>query len=253
MHVLQELQLRSPLLYWFGLSNLALAMILILISLVRPIEFAGVNAWHKAIKFALSIGILSLTMDWFNAYLPQENGLRIGNWILVLSLTFEIIYITWQAARGQASHFNISTPLYSFLYGLMALGATLATLCVAYSGVLFFRGDFPALDPAYLWAIRLGILIFVIFSFEGFAMGATLSHHVGDAAGGKSIPFLNWSMKAGDLRVAHFVGMHALQVLPLLAKFVLRDTRFVVVAAILYLLLAAFILLQALQAKPALH
>lgn len=81
-------------------------------------------------------------------------------------------------------------------------------------------------------------------------MGARLSHTIGGPDGGKGLPLVNWSTKYGDPRIAHFIGMHALQVLPILAFYVLKNTKMVVLVSLLYAFLAVFTLIQALQGKP---
>ena len=58
------------------------------------------------------------------------------------------------------------------------------TLFTAVMGWFFFTDNFPDLSLSYLWGIRLGIILFVIFAFEGGAMGAQMSHTVGAADGG---------------------------------------------------------------------
>lgn len=188
-------------------------------------------------------------MAWFCAYLSNFN-VNYFNWAVIILLGFEIVYISIQAARGQLSHFNLSTSFYASMYSLMAFAASAVTVYTAYVAWLFFKDSFPNLPDYYLWSIRLGLIIFIIFSFEGFVMGSALKHTIGGADGGPGLPLLNWSTKYGDPRVAHFVGMHALQVLPLLAFFVFKNTKLTIAAGVLYLLLAVFTLLQALQGKP---
>jgi hypothetical protein len=83
-------------------------------------------------------------MAWYCAYLPDFN-IKMFNWTVVVLWSFEIIYIAAQAAKGQLSHYNHSTPLYSALYAMMALAATIVTVYTAYIGYLFFRNEFTGL------------------------------------------------------------------------------------------------------------
>lgn len=241
---------RNEVLFWFGLANLLAAVLLLGLSWWKPFEFTGTNAWHKPLKFAISTMLLSWALGWYTGYLPTGKDLIFFNWTIVVTLAFEVIYIAIQAGQGLASHYNESTSFYSAMFSLMALAASVATLAVAYLGLRFFTTPLPQLPDYYLWAIRLGIVVFVIFSFQGFLMGGQGAHTVGGPDGGEGLPFLNWSRTLGDLRVAHFVGMHAIQVLPLLAFYLLKDIKWTILVAGLYFLLACYVLVLALQAKP---
>jgi len=132
----------------------------------------------------------------------------------------------------------------------MALAATAVTLYTAYVGVLFLSRSFSDLPDYYVWSIRIGIVLFVIFSLEGFVMGSRLTHTIGGPDGGTGLPVVNWSRQYGDPRIAHFIGMHALQVLPILAWYLLRDFKLTLLAGGLYGGLAIFTLVQALNGKP---
>ncbi len=249
-YFLETLRARNETLFLFGAICLAIAIIFFILSRTTTVQVYGISAWVKPFKFALSTFLYAWAMAWYIGYLPSFNS-TIFNWTIIITLGFEIIYIAFQASKGELSHYNISTPLYSTLYSLMASAATIATLATAYIGIKFLSTEFPELPNYYVWAIRFGILIFVIFSFEGFVMGSRMTHTIGAADGiGKAIPFLNWSREFGDPRVAHFIGMHALQVLPILAFYLLKNTKATLILAILYFLLAVFTLFQALQGKP---
>jgi hypothetical protein len=246
---IQTLIVRNESLFWFGLICLLLSLVFISLTKFSNTKVLGINAWIKPFKFAFSTFLYAWAMAWFIGYLNHYQAAWF-NWVIIITLGFEIIYIALQASKGQLSHFNLSTPLYATLYSLMAAAASIATLATAYIGLLFFGNEIQVLPDHYLWSIRLGIFLFVIFSFEGFVMGAKLKHTIGGPDGGEGLPLLNWSKKFGDPRVAHFIGMHALQVIPFLSFYFFKSTLLTFVLAIVYGLLALFTLFQALQGRP---
>jgi hypothetical protein len=249
LYFIHELKLRNEALFYFGFICLLFAVFCLVMTRVSTVEYQQVNAWNKPFKFAFSTFTLVWAMGWYMAYLPDYNP-RFFNWSMIFLLGFEIVYITLMAAQGKASHFNVSTPTYAMLYSLMAFAASAAAAYVGYIGWLFFTRTIPDLPDYYVWSIRLGILIFVVFSFQGFLMGSRMNHSVGALNDNSNLFIVGWSRLVGDLRIAHFVGMHALQVLPLLSFYVVRGTKLTFVLAGVYALLATFTLVQALQGKP---
>ena len=239
----------EPLLY-FGLICLIGAAACLVISRFDQRKVRGANAWYKPFKFFLSTALFAWAMGWYNHYLGDTTGLTAFNWVVIVALGFEVVYITLQAARGQLSHFNVSSYFYGIMYTLMGLAATVVTLYTAYVGVCFFQIDLSHLPEHYVWSIRLGIILFVIFAFEGFAMGRAMSHTVGGPDGEAGLPILGWSYKYGDPRIAHFIGMHALQFLPLLSFYLLKDVTLTILVSVGYGLLAVLTMIQAFKGKP---
>jgi hypothetical protein len=244
-----QLKFRNEPLFYFGLLCLLFSIVFILLTKFTTTQVYGVNAWYKPFKFAFSTVLFAWAMGWYCHYLPNFN-LKLFNWTVILLLGFEIFYIALQASKGQLSHYNLSTPIYSFLYSMMALAATAVTLYTSYVGILFFKTDFPELPSYYVWAIRFGIIFFVVFALEGFAMGSRLNHSVGAINDNSNWLIVGWSKTVGDLRVAHFIGMHALQVLPILSYYLLKSNKWTIGLSILYGLLALATLVQAMQGKP---
>lgn len=79
------------------------------------------------------------------------------------------------------------------------------------------------------------------------------AHTIGGPDGGPGIPVTGWSTEHGDLRVAHFVGLHAMQALPLFAWLLRRSSlaeriraRLTVTAAASYAGLFVLLITQAL-------
>lgn len=246
---ISELKHRSEPLFYFGLICLVASLVFLALTKTSTVQVNNVNAWWKPFKFAMSTTLFVWAMAWYVGYLKDFN-VSLYAWTTIILLAFEIGYIAIQAGRGQLSHFNISSSFYSFMFSMMALAITVVTIYTAYICFLFFKQDFPDLPSYYVWAIRFGILLFVVFAFEGFLMGSRMSHTIGGPDGSPGIPILNWSVKYGDARVAHFVGMHALQVLPILSFYLLKNTKLTVVAIVVYSALAVFVLVWALNGKP---
>jgi hypothetical protein len=249
MEFFSSLESRDPVLFRLGLAHFILAAGFLLAGLFSQLQVQGVNAWWKPLKFALSIGIYAWSIGWYQSYLGPDPIRPWISWTIVVTMVFEMVYIGIQAGRGQMSHFNLSTPVYQFLYAGMAIAATIGTLAGGLLGLKLCMGHFPDLPEYYLWAVRLGILLFVVFGLEGFAMGSRLTHSIGEQGDKGFLAFLGWSKGYGDLRIAHFLGMHALQILPLLAWYLLRNTSLVFTAAAAYGGLAVFTLVRALQGR----
>lgn len=242
----------------------------------------GAPAWLKPAKFGISIALYTLTITWLLGFVQAERvrTKRLVNaigWITVGVFIVEMVPIVLQVIRGTTSHFNVSTPLDAFMFSMMGFGVTVLWLTNFVLAVLLIRQRFE--NPAFGWAIRLGLIIAMIGMAEGFLMtsptaqqmagwqaggAVTISgaHSVGVPDGGPGLPVVNWSTTGGDLRVGHFVGMHALQVLPFIGWFVTRRRKFansltkgqqaalVWTAGGFYLGLTLLLTWQALRAQP---
>lgn len=238
-------------LYWFGLICLAGALVCLVMTFVSTKQVIGINAWIKPLKFFLSSVLFAWTMGWLLIYLQEPTKVTVYSWVVVLVLAFELVYITWQASKGALSHFNISNAFNGMMFSLMGIAISIMTAWTGYIAFLFFQKSFPTLPDAYVWGIRLGLVLFVIFAFAGGIMAAKLSHNVGgEMIASKGLPLLNWSKQFGDLRVAHFFGMHALQILPLIGFYVSKTKSSIIIVAFVYFILVTASLVQALNGKP---
>lgn len=248
-----RLKSRNPLLYRFGWINFLMAIVCAVMVLFDAGNIVlGIVAWIKPMKFYLSIGIVCWTFSWLLVYVQKQKAVKVFSVVTVITMLIEMIIITWQAANGRLSHFNISTPFYSTLFSIMGVAITVFTLWSFYIAVLLFRQkEFPLwMSDGYKWGIRWGLLFFVIFAFEGGLMASLLHHTVGGPDGEDGLPLFNWSTFYGDLRVAHFFGLHALQLLPLIGYYFARTKLQVNLVSLVYFLFVTLLLWQALMGYP---
>jgi hypothetical protein len=220
----------------------------------------GLSPWIKPIKFEISVIVFLLTI----AVLLSAVG-RTGKWPrlrafiswgIAIAMIVENTLIAMQSLRGVRSHMNYATWFDGISFGIMGgfiafntvlLALLLGLYCIVRTG----------LPPALAWGIRLGLLVLLAGSIEGSMIVVHGSHTIGAPDGLAGLPFLNWSMAHGDLRVAHFFALHALQAFTLIGL-ALSNTRMraqlqtalVFLAATVYTAMVWLLFEQAMAGKP---
>jgi hypothetical protein len=230
---------------------------------------AGEPIWLKPFKFSVSLLVYALTWAWLLSL--QRRPRRLMWWAgtaTAVLLGVEMVIIVGQVVRGRASHFNAETAFDTALFTVMGVAITAVWVLGMVQGVILLRERIP--DRPLALAIRFGIVLGSVGIGLAFLMtGPTPdqltaldpdrlgAHSVGVPDGGPGLPITGWSTTGGDLRIPHFVGIHALQALPLLA-FVLRrskesadvQARLVVVGGVAYAGLTGLVTWQALRGQP---
>jgi hypothetical protein len=255
-------------------STILTAGALIMVALVIPTFAAlviddrtleGANIWDKPLKFQLSLMIylvtLALLVQLIAATTRDGVFARLLAVVAMVAAAGEAFYITLQAARGRASHFNFETETEMVLYQLMGLGAVLLVVCAFSIGVLIWRAPREGLSPG----LKLGSIV-------GLTLGGALTlaiaglmstgaidgpgHWVGgEHSDARGLAGFGWSTTGGDLRVPHFFATHLMQALPLLGLFAdkvaPRTAHTVVYIGIaLSLLVVAATFAQAISGQP---
>ncbi|HEY0581693.1 MAG TPA: hypothetical protein VGE94_05880, partial [Chloroflexota bacterium] len=256
-----------------GLLMAATVLATLIGLLVDPRVITGAPAWLKPTKFAISTSLYAFTFVWLLGFVQGHRRLvTIIASGTAAALSIEVALIIVQVVRGTTSHFNYTTLFDAALFSTMGVIIVGAWLLAAAAAILLLIQRLA--DPAFAWALRLGLLIALVGMAVAFFMPAPTpdqlaalqagvrptslgAHSVGPPDGGPGLPLVGWSTLAGDLRVAHFVGLHALQVLPLLGWLLARRTSLptrhrlglVWVAGLSYLGLVVILTWQALRGQ----
>ena len=248
-------------------------MILLAVSVVAmPFDrrcILGLNPWVKPMKFEISVIVYLLTvvlmlygLRWHRSETDGKGLPLLRQWLSIgfaLAMTVENTVIALQSGRGVRSHMNYTSALNGVLFSLMGLFIVVNTVLVAWLLVLWFAARVRTV-AAVTWGVRLGLVTLLLGSVEGFVMVQHGGHTVGAKDGLAGLYFLDWSRGYGDLRVAHFFALHALQVFPLsgllLASTRLRQSMQVIAIwlfAAAYLSGVGWLFSEALQGRPLLQ
>jgi hypothetical protein len=273
-HRLRSLFAASPALTVLGFIMAADLVFALCGLVVDRRVITGAPAWLKPAKFALSTMIAAWSFAFCIAstriWPRVMRGLDIG---LAAGLFIEIALIDMQAARGTSSHFNMTTPFDGAVFAVMGVSILCIWLGMLLLTIMLFRQ--PYASPAWGWSLRLGMVLALVGTGSGGLMAVPNSqqlaeahvrgrlpiagaHTVGAPDGGPGLPVTGWSADHGDLRAAHFLGMHGLQMLPLLAWWIARrrfaaddraERNLIFALAASYLALFGLILLQAFRGQ----
>lgn len=201
-----------------------------------PRVITGAPAWMKPAKFAISTALYAITLAWMLRHIDGHRRLvSLIGWGTAIVFALELALIVLQVVRGVRSHFNFTTPLDGAMFSAMGAAITFALGLNVLAAVLMIRQRFT--DPVLAASLRLGLVITAVGAGVAFLMtqptpdqmaallagGAPVeigAHSVGVLDGGAGLPIVGWSTSGGDLRVPHFVGLHGLQVLPVLGLLV---------------------------------
>jgi hypothetical protein len=267
---------RNPPLVALVLSMLVVAAVALLGLVVDPRVIIGAPAWMKPLKFAVSIAIYGTTLLWMLTFIPDRPRVVAAvSWGVFLGLGIEMVLIVMQVLRNTTSHFNQETPFDAAVF--TAMGAVIAGMWLLNAIVAFLLARRRFAEAPIVWGVRLGLVAGLLGMTVAFLMtqptpdqdaliAATGSssivgaHAVGVADGGPGLPVVGWSTDGGDLRVAHFVGLHGLQVVPLLGLALVRfgppwlpmrdRARLVGVTAAFWIALTLLLTWQALREQP---
>jgi hypothetical protein len=200
---------------------------------------------------------IALVAERLSTAVRESRILRITLAVMTIATAGEMAYISGQAGRGEHSHFSVQTPFTALMYTLMGIGAVALVLGIGVVGVLAWRDRAARLGPALRLGVGLGYGLSALLTLvvAGY-LGGHGSHFVGTPSpGAATLPGLGWSLEVGDLRPAHFLALHAMQVLPLLGLWLDRRGRpdagrRLWTAAAVYAVLTFAVFAQALMGLP---
>ena len=218
----------SPLLWRTALVFLAFFILLYAGTFIDGRLINGVSVWEKPAKFFLSLSLQLATLACGLALLPERErqapAIRIASVIIVIAAIGEMIYIAFRASRGEASHFNQATVVAAAFYMLMGIGAVTLAALTSFMGWRILKKAPPS---SLSFATGLGFLLAGLLAIvTGAYVSSQTGHWVGgDQTDATGLPFFHWSTTGGDLRVAHFFGLHVMQALPVLGLLFRDFTR----------------------------
>lgn len=203
----------SRILVCYAVIMALLLIITLIVSMYDLRVIRDVGVWVKPMKFMSATSLFALTTVWVvkvaQSHVDQTS---VFGWIVALLIStslFEVIYISYQASKASASHYNVDDPFHAFMFGLMAIAAVGLTGSQAWLGWEIWNEQKGERMSVEVIGVIVGlVLTFVLSTISGFMLGGN------QPPSGQGLPIVGWHLHK-DIRPAHFLGVHAQQLIPI--------------------------------------
>lgn len=193
-------------------------------ALVSGDDWLGPLSWRKPVVFGLSFGMLSLTAAWVLRLLPRRRWGWIPAGLLGGFSVIEVAAITLQKWRGEPSHFNTETDIDAIVFTVMAVSVLLVVVSLVILlgwAALQFRGN-----VGERIAVIVGLVSLIAAGYIGNDIISAGEAHLARTG---VIPYEVVFGADGSAKLSHFVGMHLIQFLAVVAVFAAERQRLALV------------------------
>lgn len=252
-----------------GRKTVAIALVMMMLTAFASFfderMLGGVSVWSKPTKFNVSFAVHVATLMVFLSLLPPDlrksKAMAWAMGVTCAAVLIELFYVSFQAARGRESHFNLETRWEELAYNAMGAGVAIVMLGTLVIGVAVWHRARAEIGPGLRLGVGLGAVVGTLATL--ITAGAMSSmqftptgHWVGgDLTDAGGLPIVGWSTTGGDLRVPHFFATHLLQVLPFVGWLADRGgisypRVIVLIAAVAGMVIVWFTFQQAMSGQP---
>jgi hypothetical protein len=233
---------RNKWLYWTGCLFFFTAKVCLGLFLFDIKQISGVYIWLAPFQIAMGSGVLLFTMAWLLHVINNKNH---RNWVSIIYL-FAVLSVfilnAFHAVRGKTFNSLQQTPLDEFVNYLTILFCLIIFINqVIITGMIFLQKK-NMHSQHYTWGIRSAMMVFSIFMLISLVIYF---------AGHKINPSLNvfdvffgmaWGNQSIYLKISYYLGLHSIQLIPLLSYYLFEKKKQVIVFSFAYITLIILLL-----------
>jgi hypothetical protein len=188
-------------------------------------------------------------MGWYLYYLNNTLQRNVLIWGFLITTFIQTSLILLQSYRGESSFYNNNTPFDKLVVGFQTVNNIVFFLLMLATTYLFYFQKKNAVSQHFTWGIRMGMIIFLVGIFLGVFI--LIQNYYASSVNNVFLENVGISkQKHGNFNIPFFLGIHALQIIPLLSYYFFQNKRQVINFTLLYfILMVVFFLMAVLNLK----